>query len=158
MSRFENQVWIKIKELYEEWFIKNSFSQCGIQTYHKKMFSYPVTSWNMTTLIGPYCNTRWITQNYTVACSYTHNGNSNSDYMRSLLYPPPLQRSWKGGHTGITLSVRPSVRLWIESCPLRIFNNTYQIHFIFAHLIKQLQKVCCVLCLLKKFEILAIFF
>ena len=34
------------------------------------------------------------------------------------------------------------VRLWTESCPLCIFNNTHPIHFIFAHLIKQLQKVC----------------
>ena len=35
--------------------------------------------------------------------------------------------------------VRPSVGLsilWTESCPLCIFNNTCQIHFIFAHLIK----------------------
>ena len=38
--------------------------------------------------------------------------------------------------------VRPSVRLWTESCPICIFNNTYRIHFIFAHLIKQLQEVC----------------
>ena len=37
--------------------------------------------------------------------------------------------------------VRPSVRLWTESCLLCIFNYTHQIHFIFAHLIKQLQKV-----------------
>ena len=41
----------------------------------------------------------------------------------------------------VRLSVRPSVRLWTESCPLCIFNNTHRIHFIFAHLIKQL-KVC----------------
>ena len=52
---------------------------------------------------------------------------------------PPLQRSWKGG---ILVSPCPSVRLWTESCPLCIFNNTCRIHFIFAHLIKQLQKVC----------------
>ena len=44
-------------------------------------------------------------------------------------------------YTGITLSVSPSVRLWTESCPLCIFNHTHRIHFIFAHLIKQLQKV-----------------
>ena len=49
-----------------------------------------------------------------------------------------------GGYTGITLSVCPSVRLWTESCPLCIFKNTHCIHFIFAHFIKQLQKVCCV--------------
>ena len=54
----------------------------------------------------------------------------------------------KGGYTGFTLSVRlsvcpsvhPSVRLWTESCPPCIFDNTRRIHFIFAHLIKQ--KVC----------------
>ena len=56
-----------------------------------------------------------------------------------LLYPP-LQRSWKGG---ILVSPCPSVCLWTESCPLCIFNNTHRIHFIFAHLIKQAQKVFC---------------
>ena len=54
-----------------------------------------------------------------------------------LLYPP-LQWSWKGG---ILVSPCPSVRLWTESCPLCIFNNTCWIRFKFAHLIKQLQKV-----------------
>ena len=43
----------------------------------------------------------------------------------------------------VRLSVRRSVRLWTESCPLCIFHNTCWTHFIFAHLIKQLQKVCC---------------
>ena len=57
----------------------------------------------------------------------------------SSLYPP-LQRSWKGVYW--FLLVRLSVRLWTESCLLCIFNNTRRIHFIFAHLIKQLQKVC----------------
>ena len=42
------------------------------------------------------------------------------------------------GYTGFTLSVCSSVRL----CPLCIFNNTHRIHFIFAHLIKQSEKVC----------------
>ena len=59
---------------------------------------------------------------------------------------PPASTKLKGGYTGITLSVCPSVRLWTESCPLCIFNNTHRIHFIFAHLIKQLQKVCRVKC------------
>ena len=39
-------------------------------------------------------------------------------------------------------SLRPSLRLWTESCPLCIFYNIHRIHFIFTHLIKQLQKVC----------------
>ena len=34
------------------------------------------------------------------------------------------------------------VRLWTESCPLCIFNNTLRIHFIFALHIEQFQKVC----------------
>ena len=51
-----------------------------------------------------------------------------------FLYPQ-LQWSWKGG---ILVSPCPSVRLWTHC----IFNNTRWIHFIFAHLIKQLQKVC----------------
>ena len=55
-------------------------------------------------------------------------------YASNSLYPP-LQRSWKGG---ILVSPCPSVRLWTESCPLCIFNNTHRIHFIFTHLIKQL--------------------
>ena len=38
--------------------------------------------------------------------------------------------------------VRPSVCLWTELCPLCIFYNTCQIHVIFTHPIKQLQKVC----------------
>ena len=57
---------------------------------------------------------------------------------------PPASTKLKGGYTGFTLSVRPSVRVWTESYPLCFFNNTHRIHFIFAHLIKQLQKVCLV--------------
>ena len=56
----------------------------------------------------------------------------------NLLYSM-LQQSWKGV---ILVSPCPSVHLWTESCPLCIFNNTHRIHFIFAHLIKELQKVC----------------
>ena len=78
--------------------------------------------------------------------SYCHQGrtvkqsiwNSHEWHIIASLYPT-LQRSWKGG---ILVSPCPSVRLWTESCPLCIVNNTHRIHFIFAHLIKQLQKVC----------------
>ena len=57
-------------------------------------------------------------------------------------------------------SIRPSVRLWTESCPFCIFHNTRWINFIFIHLIKQLQKVCRGLsfCKILTFEYLAIFF
>ena len=60
-------------------------------------------------------------------------------YNTNLMIIPPPQRSWKGV---ILVSPCPSVRLWTESCPPCIFNNTHRIHFIFAHLIKQLHKVC----------------
>ena len=58
---------------------------------------------------------------------------------------PSTSTKLKGGYTGFTLSVcpsvhpsvRPSVCLWTESCLLCIFNNSCWIHFIFAHLIKQ---------------------
>ena len=50
--------------------------------------------------------------------------------------------SWQPRSNSPKMSVCPSVRLWTESCPLCIFNNTCWILFIFAHLIKQLQKVC----------------
>ena len=57
-------------------------------------------------------------------------------------------------------SIRPSVRLWTESCPFCIFHNTRWINFIFIHLIKQLQKVCrgLIFCKILTFEYLAIFF
>ena len=57
-------------------------------------------------------------------------------------YYTPASTKLKVGYTVFTLSVCSSVHLWTESCPLCIFNNTRRIHFIFAHLIKQLQKVC----------------
>ena len=44
------------------------------------------------------------------------------------------------------LLVRPFVRMWAESCPLCIFQNSRRIHFLFTNPINQLQKVCCVLC------------
>ena len=42
----------------------------------------------------------------------------------------------------VHLSVRPSVLLWTESCPLCNLHNTGRIHFIFTHLGKQLQEMC----------------
>ena len=70
-----------------------------------------------------------------------------------LIIIPPLQQSWKGGILvsrrlsvcpSVCLSFHLSVCLWIESCPLCNFHNTAWIHFIIAHLNKQLSKVCCV--------------
>ena len=63
-----------------------------------------------------------------------------------VLYPLPYPLPTKlRGCTDFTyslrLSVRPSVCVQTKSCPLCIFHNTCRIHFIFTHLIKQLQKV-----------------
>ena len=52
----------------------------------------------------------------------------------------------------IQMSVRPSVRLWTESCLFCIFHNTSQIQFIFTH-INQLHKVCHVLNFVKNSKI-----
>ena len=59
--------------------------------------------------------------------------------------PHPIPNEVEGGFTGFTLPVCPSVRLWAESCPQCIIQNTNCIHFIFTDLINQLQKVCRVL-------------
>ena len=47
------------------------------------------------------------------------------------------QRGWRGVYWFHL--VRPSGPLWTDSCPLCIFHNIHGIHFIFTHLIKQLQ-------------------
>ena len=71
----------------------------------------------------------------------THIRHSASCHKPSLLYLP--LNEVEGGYSHrILVSPCPSVRLWTESCPLCIFYNTHRIHFIFTHLIKQLQKVC----------------
>ena len=60
----------------------------------------------------------------------------------------PAQRNWRGVYwfhlvrLSVGPSVRPSVRLWTESCPLCIFYNTHRINFILTHLIKWLQTGC----------------
>ena len=62
----------------------------------------------------------------------------------------PLTNEVGGGGTGFTLSVRPSFHPSVHLsvlCPLCIFHNTSQIH-----LIKQLQKVCCVLSCIWKLQ------
>ena len=60
---------------------------------------------------------------------------------------PTTSTSWSGVYWFhlVHPSVRPSICLWTESCPLSIFYNTNQIHFIFTYLIHQLNKVCRVL-------------
>ena len=63
---------------------------------------------------------------------------------QAFFYTPPfneVERGYNGFTSSVCLSVRLSVRLWTKSCPLCIFHSTSRIHFIFAYLIKQLQKV-----------------
>ena len=55
---------------------------------------------------------------------------------------PPASMKLKEGYIGFASSVHLSICLWTELCPLCNFHNTSQIHFIFTHLIKQLQKMC----------------
>ena len=57
-----------------------------------------------------------------------------------LYYYTPRFNKVERGYIGFTLSVRPTVRLWRESCPLCIFNSSGPCHI--SHLINQLPKVC----------------
>ena len=76
-------------------------------------------------------------------------------HILTLSYPHrfnKVERGYTGFTSSIRLSVRRSIhpsvrqstRLWTKSFLLCIFHNTSWIHFIFAHLIKQLQR--CVAC------------
>ena len=73
---------------------------------------------------------------------------------------PPHNEVVGGGGGGILVSLRPSVRPVSVPrpsripCPLCSFYSSGWIHFIFIHLIKQLQKVCRVLSFLQNFKIL----
>ena len=73
-------------------------------------------------------------QAYGIGCV----GQTTCIVVRALIIPSASTKL-KGG---LLVSPCPSVRLWTESGPLCIFNNSHRIHFIFAHLIKQLEKVC----------------
>ena len=67
---------------------------------------------------------------------------------------PSAQRScWGGILVSLRLSVRPSVRPSHIPCPLCSAYSFGWIHFIFVHLIKQLQKVCRVWSFLQNFKI-----
>ena len=66
---------------------------------------------------------------------------------------PPRTTKLLGGYTGFTPSVRPSVRPSRIPCPLCSAYSFGWIHFIFIHLVKQLQKVCRVWSFLQNFKI-----
>ena len=75
--------------------------------------------------------------------SWWHRSWSASDQVTSLIAWQLFKGTKQLPHTIFIIQWScPSVRLWTESWPLSIFNNNRQIHFIFAHLMKQLQKVC----------------
>ena len=67
---------------------------------------------------------------------------------------PPAQRSCMGVYWfhSVRLSVPPSVRPSVL-CRLCSAYSSGWIHFIFTHLIKQLQKVCCMESFLQNFKI-----
>ena len=78
-------------------------------------------------------------------------------YVMKILLLYPRTTKLLGGYTGFTPSVRPSVRLSVRPsripCPLCSTCSFGWIHFIFTHLIKQLQKVCRVWSFLQNFKI-----
>ena len=78
-------------------------------------------------------NTAWV-------FSMLRNGNK---WIICIFVIPTASTKLKGGYTGITLSVCLSVCLSIVGQNrVGSVSSTHWIHFIFAHLIKQLNKVC----------------
>ena len=69
----------------------------------------------------------------------------------STNYTPP-HNEVVGGYTGFTPSVLLSVHTSRIPCPLCSAYSFGSIHFIFIHLIKQLQKVCHVMLFIRPFE------
>ena len=69
-----------------------------------------------------------------------------------LIIIPPAQKV-VGGYTGFTPSVRLSIRPSGIPCPLCSAYSFGWIHFIFIHLIEQLQKVCRMLRFLQNIKI-----
>ena len=134
-SRIETAIWINTNHVM--WDSENNVLVVGDAGYITGYF--PFRRGGLGTLsIVPASETRrpfhwW----FSTRGFRAHNSNPVK-----VIFIPPASTKLIGGYTGITLSVCPSVRLWTESCPLCIFNNTQRIHFIFAHLIKQLKKVC----------------
>ena len=114
--------------------------------WHRLVEAKPLSEPMMVRLLTHICVTRPQLINSHNTASYS----METCYVqtRMIIIIPPASAKLKGG---ILVSPCPSVRLWTESCPLRIFNNTHRIHFIFAHLIKQLQKVCNAHFKIKKF-------
>ena len=69
-----------------------------------------------------------------------------SDFILLILAYIPQSNEVERGYTGFTFSVRPSIRLWTESCPTCIFTGS----ILFLHIIStKIQKVCPVLSFLK---------
>ena len=56
-----------------------------------------------------------------------------------IFFNPPASTKLKAGYTCFTLSICLSVYLWTESCLLCIFHITSPVHFIFTHVINQVQ-------------------
>ena len=68
-------------------------------------------------------------------------------FPRYINYTQPSCWGWGGGYIGFTsvcLSVPSSINLSHIPCPLCSAYSSGWIHFIFLHIIKQFEKVCCV--------------
>ena len=69
---------------------------------------------------------------------------TNCNFTAFIHYIPASTKLKGGILVSLCPSLCPYVRMWTESCPHSIFNNTRQIYFIFTHLIKQHLKVCLI--------------
>ena len=143
---------LKDVQCLEKWRFKSS------QIYELvSVFETPPNTWRVHGIPPKWCNASclWFRQclvayfmprYYLKQCWYTVNWKIRN--IMIYYYTPRFNEVESGVYwdhlvrLSVHPSVRPSVRLWTEWCPLCIFNNTHRIHFIFAHLVKQLQKAC----------------
>ena len=84
-----------------------------------------------------------------------HHEATKTPQIHNQVIVPPAQQSCRG-YIGFTPSVRPSIHLSIHlthiQCPLCSACSSVWIHFIFIHLIKQLQTMCWELSFYIKFQ------
>ena len=112
--------------------------------------SYPLLQWSWRggILVSPYPSVRMS------ICGQNRVRSVSSISMWGEIMVP-MYRLWLHGLCGLygpRCPLSPERPLNLITHSLCIFNNTYRILYIFAHIIKQLQKVCFKI---QKFEILA---
>ena len=123
------------------WQVRFCYTSCSKQiTPNNFFFYFSSLSWGVPLQLSPHpcLAPDWVhLQYFDLALWLT--GKVRTWHWRKPLYPHTTKLL---GYVGSTPSVCPSVRPSRIPCPLCSAYSSVGIHFIFIHLIKQLQKVC----------------